>query len=214
MDPEDGITVRCPHSNWKRCFDDSPGEREMNDRGMVLMSVLWIVLVIAFISFSLAAAVRVEVAAAQSSFDSERAFFMAKSAAGVLFQSLQNPDILDGLPVRRQNGAYIFPFDSGEARVRLESSTGLIDVNAASDQMLASMFDSLGLDQAKRNQLVDTILDWRDSDDVPRLYGAEVDDYGQVVLGPGRLPRNQDFQSVDELLLVKGMTPQIYYGHI
>jgi len=186
----------------------------MNERGMVLISVLWIVLVIAFISFSLASAVRVEVAAAQSSFDSERAFFLAKSAAAVMFQSLQNPEIFNGSPVRRENGSYIFPFDSGEARVRLESSVGLIDINAAPDVMLASMFDSLGLDQGKRNQLVDTILDWRDSDDIPHLNGAEVDDYGQVVLGPGRLPRNQNFQSVDELLLVKGMTAQIYYGHI
>ena len=53
--------------------------------GMVLMTVLWIILIIAFISLTLAASVRVEVAAAQNSFDSERAFFMAKSAAEVLF---------------------------------------------------------------------------------------------------------------------------------
>jgi general secretion pathway protein K len=186
----------------------------MNNRGMVLMSVLWIILIIAFISLTLAASVRVEVAAVQNSFDSERAFFMAKSTAEVLFQSLQKPGILAGSPVRREEGTYVFPFDSGEVRARFESNAGLIDVNAASDALLASMFDSLRLDEQLRNELVDSILDWRDIDDVPHLYGAEVDDYGQVVLGPGRLPRNAPFQSVDELLLVKHMTPQIYYGRI
>jgi len=186
----------------------------MKNRGMVLMSVLWIVLVVAFISFALAAAVRVEVTAAENSFDSERALFMAKSAATAIFQNLQTPGILLGAPIREEHDSYIFPFGSGEARVRLESASGLIDVNAASDKMLASLFDAIGLDEQLRNELVDSILDWRDIDDVPRLYGAEVDDYGQVFLGPNRLPRNGPFQRVSELLLVKHMTPEIYNGRI
>jgi general secretion pathway protein K len=186
----------------------------MNDRGMVLMTVLWIVLVIAFISFSLAAAVRVEVEAVQDSFDGERAFFMAKSAAEVAFRSLKDPSTFTGSPVQRENGAYIFPFDSGEARVHFESSARAIDINAADDKLLASMFDSLGLDELRRNQLVDSILDWRDVDDVPHLNGAEINDYGQVLQGTRRLPRNSAFESVEELLLVKYMTPEIFYGHI
>ena len=186
----------------------------MNDRGMVLMTVLWIVLVIAFISFSLAAAVRVEVEAVQNSFDGERALFMAKSAAEVTFRSLKDPSTFNGSPVQRENGIYIFPFDSGEARVHFESGAGAININTADDKLLASLFDSLGLDELLRNQLVDSILDWRDGDDVPHLNGAEIDDYGQVIQGPRRLPRNGGFESVEELLLVKYMTPEIFYGHI
>jgi general secretion pathway protein K len=186
----------------------------MNNRGMVLMSVLWVVLVVAFISFALAAAVRVEVSAAESSFDSERALFMAKGAAEAILLNLQTPGILGGAPVREEHDTYIFRFDSGEARVRLESADGLIDANAASDKLLASLFDSMGVNEQLRNELVDSILDWRDADDVRRLYGAEVDDYGQVFLGPDRLPRNRPFQRLNELLLVKHMTREIYNGHI
>ena len=186
----------------------------MNDRGLVLMTVLWIVLVIAFISFSLAAAVRVEVGAVQDSFDGERAFFMAKSAAEVTFRSLKEPSTFNDSPVQRENGVYIFPFDSGEARVHFESDAGSININTADDKLLASMFGSLGLNELLRNQLVDSILDWRDVDDVPHLNGAEISDYGQVIQGPRRLPRNGGFESVDELLLVKYMTPEIFYGHI
>jgi len=179
------------------------------------MSVLWIVLVVAFISFALAAAVRSELAAAGNSFDSERALFMAKSAAEVLFQQLQNPETFSEIPVREDDGVYVFKFDSGETRVRLDSDDGRIDLNAASDKVLASIFDSLGLDERSRNELVDCILDWRDSDDVPHLYGAEVDDYGQVFLTRGRrLPYNAPFSNMEELLLVKHMTPEIYFGHI
>jgi general secretion pathway protein K len=186
----------------------------MNNRGMVLITVLWIVLVIAFISFSLAAATRVEVEAVQQSFAGERAFFMAKSAAEVTFRSLKEPSTFSDSPVQRENGIYIFPFDSGEARVHFESDAGAFNINTADDKLLASMFDSLGIDELHRNQLVDSILDWRDTDDVPHLNGAEISDYGQVIQGPHRLPRNSGFESVEELLLVKYMTPEIFYGHI
>jgi len=178
------------------------------------MTVLWILAVIAFISFALAAAVRTELNASANSFDSERALFMAKGAAEVVFKKLQNPDTFPDLPVGEQAGAYIFEFGSGEVRIQPESDRGRIDLNEASDKVLAAMFNSLGVSEAARNELADSILDWRDSDDIPRLYGAEVDDYDQVFLSRGRLPYNTSFNSLEELLLVKHMTPEIYFGHV
>jgi general secretion pathway protein K len=185
-----------------------------NERGTVLMSVLWIVLVLSLISFSLAATVRVEMESSLQSFDSERAFFMAKSAAELVLDSemkkLPFPD--DG-PVKRENGEFIFPFDAGEARVRYASDSGRIDVNVASDVQLAAMFDSLELDRETRNRLVDSVLDWIDADDIPHLYGGEIADYpasnGQV-----RRPRNARFEYVDEVLLVRNMTPEIFFGRL
>ena len=187
----------------------------MKDRGMVLITVLWIVTVIAFISLSLAAAVRVEMRATQDSFDSERAFFMAKGAAEIVFHELQTPDVLKGSPVRRlENNVYVVPFNSGEARVHFESNGALIDINEAPDKLLASMFESLRVDEPLRGQLVDSILDWRDADDVPLPEGAEIADYGEIIPGKRRLPSNEGFTTVDELLLVKNMTSRIFFGHI
>jgi hypothetical protein len=82
-------------------------------------------------------------------------------------------------------------------------------MNAASDRLLAGVFDSLGMSEEQRNRIVDSMLDWRDADDIPHLYGAEVGEYD------GRTPpRNGAFQSVDELLQVKNMTPQLFYGTV
>ena len=186
----------------------------MNNRGMVLITVLWVVIVISFISLSLAAAVRVEMRAIEDSFDSERAFFMAKSAAEVVFRDLQKPDSLKGSPVLKEGGSYVVPFSSGEARVHLESNGGLININGASDRVLESMFASLGVDEPLRGQLVDSIIDWRDPDDVPLPQGAEIADYGQVIRTGKRLPSNDSFASLDELMLVRNMTPQVFFGHI
>ena len=185
----------------------------MNNRGVILLSVLWVVLILTVISLSLAAAVRTEMSSSRGGFDSERAFFMARGAAEVMFQDLMtDDDLLAGSPVELVNGEYVFPFDTGEVRVRLESGRGRIDINQASDMVLASMFDSLGLDQDSRNRLVDSILDWRDGDDIPHLYGAEIADYDAV--NGRRLPANDVFRFVDDILFVKGMTPELFYGRL
>jgi len=184
------------------------------DRGTVLISVLWIILVLSFVSFSLASSVRVEVNANQHSFDSERAFFMAKGAAEIVFNAYSKElPVPKNSPIRQEKGEYVFPFESGEARVRLESKAGLINLNSASDKTLASLFDSLGVDRETRNRLVDSILDWRDNDDIPHLYGAEVGDYENQEGQPSR-PRNGSFSAVDELLLVRNVTPEIFFGSI
>src|SRR5207248_8592200 len=89
--------------NWWRCFGCANGEQTMNNRGLVLMSVLWVVLVVSFVSFALAAAVRAELASAGNSFDSERALYMARSAAEVIFLNLQKPDTLRDSPIKQEN---------------------------------------------------------------------------------------------------------------
>src|SRR5262245_34518660 len=138
------------------------------DRGTVLLSVLWVVMVLSLISFSLAASVRLEVNSVQQAFDSERAFFMAKSAAEIVFNAYsKGQPIPEDSPIRQEKGEYIIPFDSGEARVRLDSKTGLISISDASDKTLAALFDSLSLDRETRNRLVDSILDWVDNDVIP-----------------------------------------------
>ena len=185
------------------------------NQGSVLISVLWIVMVLSLISFSLASAVRIESASSQHSFDSERALLMAKGSAEIVMNSfVSNVPITADSPIRQEKGEYIFPFDSGEVRVHFETSSGLIDLNAANDKLLASLFDSVGIDHETRNRLVDSVLDWRDADDIPHLYGAEAADYPKSLPGQIPMPRNAPFQSVDELLLVKNMTPGFFFGSV
>ncbi len=187
-------------------------------RGMVLVTVLWVVLIVSLLAFSLASSVRAELATTQGSFDSERAFFMAKGAAETVFYGIvKNQDITQSSSVREEKGTFIFPFETGEVRVRLESDAGKINLNSAPDKLIEAMLDSLGLEQQQRNQVVDSILDWRDADDVPHPYGAEVRDYAAGNLASEsspQLPRNEAFQAVDELRLVKNMTPDIFYGRL
>jgi Type II secretion system (T2SS), protein K len=58
--------------------------------------------------------------------------------------------------------------------------------------------------------VADAILDWMDTDDQPREYGAEVDYYSG--LNPPYAPKNGPLETVEELLLVKGVTPLLLFG--
>ncbi|MEM9702462.1 MAG: hypothetical protein AAF907_08465, partial [Planctomycetota bacterium] len=56
----------------------------------------------------------------------------------------------------------------------------------------------------------DSILDYIDDDDDPREFGAEFDVY--ATYDPPRAPRNGPIDSLDELLLVENVTPELMYG--
>lgn len=58
--------------------------------------------------------------------------------------------------------------------------------------------------------VADAILDWLDADEEQRELGAEGDHYaGQ---NPPYLPHNGPIETVEELLLVRGVTPQLLFG--
>ena len=178
------------------------------------MTVLWILLVISFISFALAAAVRVELNSTGNTFDSERATVMAKGAAEAVLQKLKDPKVFPESPMREERGLYIVKFDSGEVRVKVETDSSRIDLNGADEKMMGAMFASMGIEPDTNNALVDSILDWRDADDVARPNGAEINDYGSSFVGGKKLPRNAPFGDMQELMLVKHMTPEIYFGGV
>ncbi len=57
----------------------------------------------------------------------------------------------------------------------------------------------------------DAILDWIDADDTPRENGAESDFYNS--LDHGYTPRDAPPISIEELLLVRGVTPELLFGY-
>lgn len=60
------------------------------------------------------------------------------------------------------------------------------------------------------NEIADAMLDWIDSDEVVRQYGAE-SEYYQTLPQPYK-PANGFLTTLDDLLLVRGVTPLLLYG--
>src|SRR5207247_1078297 len=62
-----------------------------------------------------------------------------------------------------------------------------------------------------QDDIANSILDWMDPDDEPRSNGAE-NDYYQTLPNPYRA-KNGPLDTIEELLLVKGVTPQLLFGN-
>ncbi len=84
-----------------------------------------------------------------------------------------------------------------------------ININKAPLQILKSMLENIGeVETEEAADIAHAIVDWRDIDVLLSPGGAENEHYQSL-----ELPypcKNADFQIPEELLLVKGMTPEIY----
>jgi general secretion pathway protein K len=87
---------------------------------------------------------------------------------------------------------------------------GKVNINTVSDGTLRKIIGQLGLEGEARDIVTDSILDWRDPDDLYRINGAE-NDYYQSLKEPYAC-KNGNLDAIEELLLVRGVTPDLFYG--
>ncbi len=101
----------------------------------------------------------------------------------------------------------------GGTRYGLESESGRLNLNTIllADQSSQNGGRTLLMTlPGMTEQIADAILDWIDPDDDAREQGAERDYY--AALPHPYAPRNGPLASIDELLLVRGVTPALLYG--
>ncbi len=98
-------------------------------------------------------------------------------------------------------------------RYGLEDESSRLNLNMLleADKMLPGSGRTLlmGL-PGMTEEIADAILDYLDEDDEPREFGAEVDEY--TLLDPPYEPKNGPLVTVEELLLVVGVTPYLLFG--
>jgi type II secretory pathway component PulK len=99
---------------------------------------------------------------------------------------------------------------TGQFSYRITDEEARINLNRATPDQLHRLLTELGIERETRDVIVDSIQDWRDPNEEHRLNGAESDYY--LALPVPYKSKNADFDSVEELLLVRGITPQIFYG--
>ncbi len=187
-----------------------------NQRGVVLLVVLWIFIFLFVVAFDFSASVREEAAASHRFSDETQGYYLALAgferglydfihqAAGGAAQAEPKPnDLFDGSWREEKLG-------SGMFRVRLVDEGGKINLNRVDEQVLRRVFTNLGVDPSVADILTDSIMDWRDPDDLHRTNGAESDYYQS--LSPSYSAKNGPLDSVEDLLWIRGMTPALFYG--
>ena len=199
---------------FNRCCNDSNLTAE---RGVALIVVLWIFIFLFVVAFEFSTAAREEAGAAHRFNEETEGYYLAvagferglydflnQQGGGTAQQQAQKNDVFDGAWREHSLGA-------GAFRVRLVDEGGKININRVNEETLRRIFTNLGIEGAHRDALVDAIMDWRDDDELQRVNGAENDYYAS--LSPAYTVKNGPLDSVDDLLWIKGMTRELFFGY-
>jgi len=229
----------CPQPHTLRSEDSA--SRRQERPGYVLLAVLIVVVVLTLAAYQFTELMTSEQAAAQRATEAAQARAFAVSGlhftAAVLadaeaFQTrlagnpYDNPDAFRNIVVHaadtpRKEGrfAIVAAINQGDSTSpSYQTRYGVIDEGGKININAFIQFDSTGqrLHDALMQlpnmtlDLADAIVDWVDADDDTRSSGAESSYYGS--LSPAYKAKNGPLNSLDELLLVKGMTVSMLYG--
>lgn len=103
------------------------------------------------------------------------------------------------------------PLGRGTISYKITDENGKININTATRGVLTKVLTASGMEIGEtRDIIADSILDWIDKDDVHLVNGAETDHY--QTLDPPYQAKNDIFDTLDELLQVRGITEDILYG--
>jgi general secretion pathway protein K len=199
-----------------------PGER-----GIALILVLWVLTLLNVLVLEFCFSMRTETNITRNFKEGTQLYFYAqggiqRAAAEVIYRSdpaihnrRQNPEQPEGSPEieaewKVDGTPYAVAFQSGEAQVRVRSESGRISLNNAPDALLRKVMKYFVEVGEERDVIIDSILDWRDADDLHRLNGAE-NDYYRSLPEPYDC-KNAFFDTVEEMMLVRGVTPELFFG--
>lgn len=181
------------------------------DSGVALVFVLWVIVLLTVVAGGFSYSVHRSIRTSFYTGLETKAFYIAqagietavtdffeqkKSGKGKKWRiNAKNPEVT---------------FDDGEFSISISNQGGKINLNEANEDFLNLVLSRFELDAGQRQTIVSSILDWRDNDHLHRLNGAE-NDYYQSLPRPYRC-RNGEFLSLNELLMVRGVTSDLYYG--
>ncbi len=199
-----------------------------SSRGIALIIVLISVFVLAMLAAGFAYSMRVETKLARNaSYDTELEW-MGRSgveyARWVLGQPKREPyDSLNQVWAGGPGGwgdtngplAGIRLSDpvkcgSGEFTVKIVDCDRKININVANDVILQQALSVMGVEAADAPAIANSVLDWIDRDDQTRVGGAESDFYQGLT--PPYVAKNGPIDNISELLLIKGITPELFWG--
>ena len=193
----------------------------VREKGAVLIIILWILLAMSLLALSFSASIRTEFNVARNVIDQKRSYYLAR--AGIEYavykilgsqgfflraQKYKNSEMKASSAVLPNPLNLSFP--DGKARVEIINETGKINLNLAPEHLIFNLLIMVGVEEMEANVITDSIGDWRDKDDINRPDGAESDYY--LSLPEPYMPKNGLFDVSEELLLVRAVTPEIYYG--
>ena len=178
-----------------------------HNKGLVLVGVLWIVIVLTAVVAVLGRKSRLDGKIVLARSEAIRTKWACRAgierAVAILNEDEKDTDGHNDIWYSSTEDFNDFPMNRVSYNVRITDESGKLNINTAT-------FDQLmGLPNMYQD-IADAIIDWRDSDEEVSELGTENGYYENLDFG--YLNRNAPFRTIRELLLVKGVTDELFYG--
>ena len=180
-----------------------------DERGFALLIVLWSLVLLSLLAAQVTSAGRAEarLAAALRS-----AAQMQEAANGAVQETIWH--MMDGAGEVWPKGAGVYQLleDGIPVLVQITDDRGKLDVNQVPPPLLSALFATVGANKETADLVADGIAEWRQqqapgdaSSSIPPEYRME---------GRQWAPGGEEFERLDELQLVRGMTPALYQASV
>ncbi|MBN2314616.1 MAG: general secretion pathway protein GspK [Sedimentisphaerales bacterium] len=191
-------------------------ERVHRTKGTILIVTIWVVLVLAGLALVFARSMRVAAIVSANHVASLEAECIASGGSQYAKAKLaasteeEDADLMESDPYEAMQigEGYCWLLrpnleDDRELDYGLTDESGKINLNSASEEMLLKL-------PGMTAELAASIIDWRDEDSEITAGGAEDETY--ILLSEPYNCKNADFETVEEILLVKGASEELLYG--
>jgi len=182
-------------------------------RGAALLAVLWLAAGLSAIALTIANTVRGETERSSTDAEGLKAYYLAAGAIDRTLLYLEKPasflDVNRTPLIKDYTRVLAFDFPTGVVTGEIIPETSKLNVNRANPKDLLNLLVALGEDPSQAESTLAGIMDWR-----ARSPGGSFTSFDQYYLSltPSFQARHASLQEIEELLLVRGVTPDLFYG--
>jgi general secretion pathway protein K len=181
-----------------------PASQRESQRGMVLLSVLWIIMLLALIAANATTNSRTSLGLARNHLISAQAEAIADAGVHLAILSLLDPE---GLGVFPEDGtSFDVPVGGGTVVLSVQDEAGLLNLNYANAEELTRLMTTVGMSSAEGEILANAIVSFRKSSSGQPAAAALT---ASRTRGPAGT-KDRFFDVVEELQQVEGITPAVF----
>jgi general secretion pathway protein K len=200
-------------------------------RGIALMIVMIAIFVLSVIAGAFAYAMKVETKLAMNAGNDDTLLWLGRSGvelaryALAMRHSIPGEPPYDALNQQWAGGPGSFgssnsplaeislanyQVGAGTVSIKITDLERKANINMADQAQLQQGLTLVGVDASEIDSISSSILDWIDPDDQTHMNGTESDYY--QTLNPPYFAKNKPMDDMSELLFVRGVTPDMYWG--
>ncbi|MFQ6034703.1 MAG: type II secretion system protein GspK [Sedimentisphaerales bacterium] len=176
-------------------------------KGLVLVAVLWVMVVLMAMVATVGRNSRLDTKVSLLRMEKLRCKWACRAgtetAIGVLNEDTKESDSLTDLWSDNDEDFNDIALEKCFFTVWVVDEASKLNINIVTKEQLLALPEMT-------EEIADAIIDWRDKDDMPRTAGVEAGYYENLPFG--YMTRNGPFRTIREMLLVKDVTEELFYG--